>query len=111
MAPTVVVCGGKDCARKRPDEHGALSGALDPGADVVPTSCLGICKGPVAVLDPEGDAVVVARVRKPKHRRALLEHLGGSPARKPLRSRVVTGKKAKKARRKALKSLRRARGH
>ena len=109
MAPTVAVCGGKDCARKRPDEHGALTGALDPGADVVTTSCLGICTGPVAVLDPEGDALVIAKVRKPKHRRALVEHLGGGPARKPLRSRIVTGGKAKKARRKALKSMRRTR--
>ncbi|MFP5321932.1 MAG: hypothetical protein ACLGIC_08805 [Acidimicrobiia bacterium] len=107
--PVVAVCGGKDCARTRRDEHRALLEIL-ADVEVVPTACLDVCDGPVAVLDPTGEApVVVERVRKGKHRRALVDVLAGRPARKPFRSRVITGKAARTARKKAGKALQRRR--
>lgn len=108
--PVVVVCGGKDCARKRADEHRLLLDVLGDDVEVVPSSCLDICSGPVAVLDVAGDApLVVEKVRKGKHRRAVVAHLQGADGGKPLRSRRVGGKAARKARKKARRSLRRRR--
>ena len=108
--PVVVVCGGKDCARKRAEEHRLLLGVLGGDVEVVPTSCLDICSGPVAVLDATGDSpVVVEKVRKGKHRRAVVAHLQGADGGKPLRSRQVRGKAARKAAKKARRSLRRRR--
>lgn len=106
MAPVVAVCRGKVCAGERRTEHRALLEVLD-GFAVVPTPCLSVCHGPVAVLDPGGVAVVVEKVRKAEHRRALLDVLEGRPARTPFRSRVVTGKAARRARREAAEALRR----
>ena len=106
----VVVCGGKDCARERADEHRLLLGVLGGAVEVVPSSCLDICSGPVAVLDVEGDSpIVVEKVRKGKHRRAVVARLQGADGGKPLRTRRVRGKDARKALKKARRSLRRRR--
>lgn len=107
MQRVVAVCGGKVCAGERRTEHRALLASLRE-VDVVTTPCLGVCRGPVAVLDPGGDAVVVEKVRKGKHRRALLDVLEGRPERGPFRSRVVTGKAARRARLEAAGALRRS---
>ena len=81
--PTVAVCTGKDC-RKR-SEYRELRAVLDDGAgggaDVVETSCLDVCKGPVVIVEPMSvHPVVLAKVRSKKahtHLRRLVDGRGG----------------------------------
>ncbi len=75
--PVVALCTAKDCARKRPGAHVKLRRALTAEADVVDAPCLGVCSGPVAVLDPLGTPVVIAQVRGPSRRAAAVAALLG----------------------------------
>jgi (2Fe-2S) ferredoxin len=104
----VAICTGKSC-RKR-TESGGLRDAVAGVAEVVDTSCLSICKGPVVVVDARGDVpLVLARVRSPKAIRDVRRVVdGGEPSRR-LRERSVTGGKRAKAIQRAARSLRRRR--
>jgi (2Fe-2S) ferredoxin len=105
--PLIVVCAGKDCAGDRRSEFRALLAELSGDVDVVAAKCLDVCKGPVAVIDAEGHApVVVERVRKPGQRRAVRTLATQRRLPKKLQKLVVTGKKGRKAAKKAAKRLR-----
>lgn len=71
----MAVCSGKDCARDERKAHRSLRSVLsDDGLDVVPTKCLGVCHGPVAVVvSPSGRAVVVEKLKKKGRQRALAD--------------------------------------
>ena len=103
---TVVVCAGSDCAK---DERRAfrdlVSSLAGAGATVAKSTCLGVCHGPVVVLDPTGRRpVVVERLRKRKAIRSLVGGLSSSRADVTGGARIVAKKRAKKA-------IRRARAH
>lgn len=104
----VAVCGGSDCAKDERAAHRALvASLLTTGATVTRTKCLGMCHGPVAIVDPlgrHGTPVVVEKLRKPKHRDRLASIVGGADP--DGWKRVVTGKPARKALRKARASVR-----
>ncbi len=104
----VTVCRGGDC-RKR-SETKDLIRHLANIADVETSGCLGICRGPVVVLNsstktskkagnkPAVKATVIARVRTPKERRdleAMVRDGAGTSDR--LKKRVVQGGKRSKA--------------
>ena len=99
--PTVALCCGKDCVK---DEGFAeLREALRRGCTVRETRCLGVCKGPMVILEPDSKKPrVLKRLRKGKHRRDLLALLfegEGMSAR--LQRRLAKGKKRRSALRKA----------
>ena len=103
---TVAMCTGKSCRRR--DEHGALREELAAtDTEVVEVSCLGICSGPVVVLQPAGDdAVVLKRLRSKKARRKLCK-LSQWPAKLPrrLRDQMVSGGKRNKALHRARRAI------
>lgn len=102
----ITVCAGSDCARDQRSNFKKLLAELD-GSDVVRTKCMGVCHGPVAVVDAAGDRpVVIQRIRSRKQARAVLElATGGGSA--PDRLRLVV---EKKKRRKAVSRARAALG-
>lgn len=93
----VVVCRGKTC--RRSEGHDELRRELEDVAEVVTSSCLDICKGPVVVIEPTGEhPAVLQKVRSPKARRdvrAVVETGAGLSPR--LERRQVAKKKARKA--------------
>lgn len=93
----VAICGGKDC-RKR-SECVQLQASLRAACEVRVVSCLGICKGPVAVVQtPAAAPIVLRKLRKPKLLRDLLKLLlHGDPMSKRLRGRRVRGRKRRTA--------------
>jgi hypothetical protein len=68
--PVAYVCTGKDCRRN--ECHGALVEELDASSDVEAVPCQDICKGPVAGVEVGGRVEWFKRVRKGRHRRALV---------------------------------------
>lgn len=104
----VAVCTGKSCRRR--DEHVALRDELAAtDAEVVEVSCLGICNGPVVVVQPASDdAVVLKRMRAKKARRKLCK-LSQWPAKLPgrLRDQMVSGGKRNKALHRARRAIER----
>ncbi|MCA9851768.1 MAG: hypothetical protein KC461_14140 [Dehalococcoidia bacterium] len=98
----VLVCRGSDC--RGPAQERLCDDLRRAGADVVIVGCLDICKGPVA-LCPVGDRwEVVAKVRGKDVRKCVLQALAEQRAR-PLKKRMVRGKKRRKAIAKATKKL------
>lgn len=102
----VALCTGKDCRRRAEfeDLHDLLTGIPH-----VETRCLGLCNGPVVVVDPRAHhAIVLAKVRSPKQRRDLRRMIerGDRPT-KRLAPRVVSGSKRRKALHRLSISLRR----
>lgn len=70
----VVLCGGSSCRGKREREWERLTDRLDQAALCVERSeCLGVCEGPVAIVTIAGRQEVVARLRKGKRQRRLIE--------------------------------------
>ncbi|MCK9494243.1 MAG: (2Fe-2S) ferredoxin domain-containing protein [Dehalococcoidia bacterium] len=90
----VLVCRGSDC---RGDAQERLCESLcAAGVEVLITGCLGVCKGPVAVI-PVGDRwEVVAKVRGKDARRRLLEAITRQ-RQKVVKSRTVRGSRRRKA--------------
>jgi len=107
----IAMCTGKSC-RRRP-ESSALHDALAGHADVVDTSCLSICKGPVVVVEPRGDApLVLASVRSAKAIRDVSRMVAdGRPPSRRLRERAAAGNKRTKAVQRAIRAARRADRH
>jgi hypothetical protein len=91
--PIVAVCAGKDC-RKR-GEFAKLRDALDEQCDVTELKCVGLCNGPVVVLDPQGaKPAVYSKLRSKRHRKLLLAvATGDARARRDLSNRRVSTKK------------------
>ena len=90
----VLVCSASHC---RGGAQRRLREALcDAGVEVLTTGCLGVCKGPVAML-PIGDRwEVVSRVRG-KDARARVVDAMTRQRQKALRKRAVRGSRRRKA--------------
>lgn len=99
---TVFVCRGRECLR-HPDRSDDLVEAVAAVAHVITTRCLGVCDGPVVVVDDGGQPVVLRRIRSSKRRSQLRRSARRGRLVSALRSRRVRGKKA----RRALKRMRR----
>ncbi|MEM9711838.1 MAG: hypothetical protein AAGA17_06420 [Actinomycetota bacterium] len=104
----VVLCAGSDCAKDERRAFRKLREAVrQSGLDVVPSRCLGVCNGPVVVVDPVGERpVVLRRVRRGAARRAVID-LARSK-RSAVRSDdalAVGGKKARRAIRRAVEAV------
>ncbi|MEM8711958.1 MAG: (2Fe-2S) ferredoxin domain-containing protein [Planctomycetota bacterium] len=103
--PAVALCCGKDCVKDK--GFAELREALSERCDVRETRCLGLCKGPLVILNAptceaslsaDVEPVVLKRVAKPKQRRDLLKAiLDGAPLSERLRRRVVNGKARRSA--------------
>ncbi len=102
------MCTGKSC-RRRP-ESAALRDALAGHGEVVETSCLSICKGPVVVVDPLGDVpLVLANVRSAKAIRDVRRMVAdGRPPSRRLRERAASGSKRTKSVQRAIRAVRRS---
>ncbi|MEL6894140.1 MAG: hypothetical protein AAFP84_21295 [Actinomycetota bacterium] len=98
------MCAGKDC--RKLCEFAKMHDLLAARGDVLELKCVGICKGPVVVVNPTSkDAAVFAKVRSKKQRRSILQAAEGSPETPDaLSSLRVSGKH----RRSALKRVSRA---
>lgn len=97
------MCSGKTC--RRSEGFAELETALSESCSLVKTRCLGECKGPMVVTQPDGpEPVVLKRVRKPKQRRDLLAFLFGVEAlSERLVRRRLAGRKREKAIERALR--------
>lgn len=96
----VAMCSGSAC-RKRP-EHAELRRQLSSEVELGRFGCVGVCAGPVVVVEPQGARpLVVARVRSAKARRDLLRLVRGRALSDRLRRRIVVGAKSSKAVRRA----------
>ncbi len=102
----MALCQGSDCAKDHWRDHERLVTSLtEHRVDILAVRCLGICEGPVAVVGAAGhQPVVIAEVRKAKHRDALAASAHGAALSKGLRRRRVSGKKLAKALHKAAKA-------
>lgn len=91
--PTVALCAGKDC-RKR-CEFAKIRDALDAQCDVVELRCVGLCNGPVVVIDPACDKpVVYSKLRSKRQRKLVIAAAAGDTrARRDLSGRRVATKK------------------
>jgi hypothetical protein len=93
----VAICGGKDCRKQ--SECAQLQTSLQTVCEVRVVTCLGICKGPVAVVQSDSaDPIVLRKLRKPKLLRDLMKMLiDGESMSKRLRRRMVRGRKRRSA--------------
>jgi hypothetical protein len=101
----VSVCIGSACRRRH--EPSLIDAFGDDGAvRVVPTKCLGVCKGPVAAIEaPGAKRLVLSRLRSSKSVRDAVALVRTGALSDRLRGRRVTGR----ARRTALARLDRRR--
>jgi hypothetical protein len=82
------LCVGKDC--RRHERHPDLLAELAAAAEVERVPCQDICKGPVAGVEVGGRIEWFKRLRKRRHRRALVDLArGGREVPEPLRERWV----------------------
>lgn len=105
VRPVVAMCAGKDC-RKR-CEFAKMHDELAERCDVVDLGCVGICNGPVVVVDPAAEQpLVLSKLRKKQHGRLVSElATSGSRPGGGLRSHVVTGSKRKSTLKKVRRRL------
>ena len=91
--PVVAMCAGKDC-RKRCD-FAKVREDLQVSCDVVDLACLGLCNGPVVVLDAElKNRMVLSKLRSKRQRKLVVAAAtGDARARRDLSKRRVTKKK------------------
>lgn len=103
--PRVGLCVGKDC-RKR-SELTPLYEALQPACHVTYLPCIGVCKGPVVVVDIDANKPrIFRRLRSKKERRDLLRLVkDGGPPSDRLRAARVKGSKRKAALRRVWRAL------
>lgn len=91
----VLLCDGPHCRCAARDK---LRDALVAGGCTVERSrCLGICKGPVALVLLEGEWVVASRVRGKKARRSLVETVTSHGRRAIPKKRRIVGARRKRA--------------
>ena len=91
--PIVGLCAGKDC--RKHCETIKVRKALDRDCVVVDLKCVGVCSGPVVVVDPASSKpAVYSKLRTKKQRSLLIDLISGDGrARKELADRRVTKKK------------------
>ncbi len=71
--PTATLCTGSHCQRKEADAFDDLQRRLTKaGVKVSEVRCLGLCSGPIAVLEVDGRVSCFDRLRKPKVQRDLV---------------------------------------
>ena len=91
--PIVGVCAGKNCGERC--ETVKVRKALGRGCVVVDLKCVGVCSGPVVVVDPAcSKPAVYSKLRTKKQRSLLIDLISGDGrACKELADRRVTKKK------------------
>jgi hypothetical protein len=94
--PEIGLCTGKDC--RRSDGFRTVQRELSSACTVIELPCLDVCDGPVVVLSPRDEPVVIERVR---HRAMALEIVDSvvndAPMTPRLRKRRLSGSKRTKA--------------
>ncbi|MEM9607367.1 MAG: hypothetical protein AAGA99_08080 [Actinomycetota bacterium] len=101
----VVLCAGSDCAKDERTAFRKLRDVVrDSELEVVHSRCLGVCHGPVAVIDRAGEEpVVLRRIRRGAARRVVVE-LARTGRAQGAGEISVAGKKARRAIRRAAKA-------
>lgn len=97
---SVMLCGGKDCAKKQRSAFKNLRSTLrSAGATVTPVECQGSCAGPTAVIRIGGDVRWFERLQGASSQHDLAEIAVGerSEVTRRLAKRELTGKKRAKA--------------
>lgn len=98
-----MLCSGKHCQKKQRSLTRRLSGAASRvGLQTATFKCIGTCDGPTVAVVINGKHRLFERLAKPKTQDEIILLATGAST-KPsskLRSREVTGKKAKRATRK-----------
>jgi len=105
--PAVGLCAGKACCKRGASVE--VRDVLERECDVIDLRCVGLCSGPVVVIDPASSKpAVYSKLRTKKHRALLIELVAGDArARKQLADRRVSKKKVVAA---VTRQLRRRRG-
>ncbi|MEM7139972.1 MAG: hypothetical protein AAF548_03005 [Actinomycetota bacterium] len=96
----VVLCSGSDCAKDERKAYRALAARLESsGVDVVRSTCLGVCHGPVVVAaDAEGRAVVVGKIRSDRRRSEVAEAIVAGRLGRVRKAGVAVSKAKRRAR-------------
>jgi hypothetical protein len=102
--PCVLLCTGKDCRRLDAFEK-LRAGLLEAGIRLEEVPCLGVCDGPVAAVAQNDEVQIAIRLRSKKKRNRVVQGATESP--KQLDAVAAKGKKAKRARRRAVRRLER----
>jgi hypothetical protein len=97
-----LVCRGPHC-RGRAQER-LCDELCAAGTDVIIVGCLGVCRGPVAILSIGDRWEVVSRVRDREARGRLVKALIRQRA-KAIRKRIVRGSRGRKAIEKGMRKL------
>jgi hypothetical protein len=101
--PCVLLCTGKDC-RRRNDFKKLRNSLEEAGIRLEKVSCLGVCDGPVAaVVDTDGEIEVAVRLRGKSKRKRVVA--GVTESAKELKPVTAKGKKAEKAKKRAVRRL------
>jgi|GEM_PF-974590 len=105
--PVVGLCAGRDCCKRGASVK--VRDVLERECDVVDLRCIGLCNGPVVVIDPASSKPAVYSKLRAKKQRALLIELvaGDARAREQLADRRVSKKKVVAA---VTRQLKRRRG-
>ncbi len=106
LSATIMLCAGKDCARKQFKPYERLRRAAND-ADIAVTKigCQGSCAGPTAVVVVDGEHRWFEKLQKRRDHDdiiALAARASGDPS-KRLADRELTGKRRRKAERKGLR--------
>lgn len=93
LRPGVGLCVGKDCRKQ--SEFGKVRSTLEQQCDITELKCLGVCSGPVVVVEPDSSKPIVYRRMRTKRQRSLVlaASAGDMRARRELQGRRVTTKK------------------
>ena len=91
--PHCYACIGKDCRRDK--GYDALIEALDGTGRLQRVACQDICKGPIAGVEVDGHVEWFRKVRKGRHRKALVALAAGRRSKIPsdLKDRRVAGRR------------------
>ncbi len=74
--PVVALCVGKDCAKRC--EFAKMRTTLETECDVLDLKCVGLCDGPVVVIDPGARRpAVYSKLRSKRQRRLVLAAVMG----------------------------------
>ena len=69
--PVVALCAGKDCARRC--ESAKMRATLEVECVIIDIACVGLCNGPVVVIDADaGRPAVYTKLRSKRQRRLVL---------------------------------------
>ena len=91
----ILICKGKSC-RKASQADRDLNRALEGRTNVVKVGCQGLCSGPVVGLETKSGWALFDKIRKPKHRDAVLASLSSGAVDERLGRRYRKTRPAKK---------------